>query len=345
MRPSFFHHLHPPTIPADQSRFRYTLGAGGLSVFLILVLIISGALLMFYYTPTPQDAGASIQTITFLVPYGAILRNLHYWAAQFLIVISLIHLLRVILTSAYTPPRRFNYLLGLSLLILCLFLDFTGYVLRWDEGVRWALVAGTNLIKSIPLLGPPLYILVMGGDQPGAASLIRLYAWHIFGLSFILVALGVWHIFKVRRDGGIAVPPPDMRRNHARIPRVELVRREGLAALIGMGVLLLISAFLQAPLAAPIVTVTSPGSQLVDARAPWFFLWVQQLLKFGNPFFMGVLLPLFTLVFLALIPYLLPKPPLEELGRWFPPGARLSQILVLLLTCTLLGLTAWAVFP
>ncbi len=342
MRPSFFHHLHPPTIPADQSRLRYTLGAGGLSVYLILVLILSGALLMFYYIPTPQDAGKSIQTLTFLVPFGAILRNFHYWAAQLLIITTAIHTLRVLLTAAYTPPRRFNYLLGMSLLVLCLFLDFTGYALRWDEGVRWALVAGTNLIKSIPLLGASLYIFVMGGTQPGAATLIRFYAWHIFGLSLALVALGVWHIFKVRRDGGIAVPPPEMRRNSKRVFRVELVRREGLAALIATVVLLLISTFIPAPLAAPMISVTAPGSQLVSSRAPWFFLWVQQLLKFGNAFLMGVLVPILILLILALIPYLLPKPPVNELGRWFPPGARLPQIIALLITSALLGLTAWA---
>ena len=81
------------------------------------------------------------------------MRNLHYWAAQFLVIVALVHLLRVIFTGAYAPPRRFNYLLGMGLLVLAVLLDFTGYVLRWDEGIRWALVAGTNLVKSIPLIG------------------------------------------------------------------------------------------------------------------------------------------------------------------------------------------------
>ncbi len=336
MRPSFFHHLHPPTIPASQSRFRYTLGAGGYSVFLTLVLLVSGALLMFYYVPTPAEAGPSIQMITFLVPFGALVRNLHYWSAQILVVVAAIHMLRVIFTGAYNSPRRFNYLLGLSLFVLALFLDFTGYVLRWDEGVRWALVAGTNLVDSIPWIGPGLYRLVMGASQPGPAALTRFYTWHIFGLVVLLLGVGVWHIFRVRRDGGIAVPPPEQRSTPQRISRFELVRREGLAALIGTAVLLLVSAFIPAPLAPPMSEVTS---QAADSSAPWFFLWVQQLLKSGDAFWMGVFVPLVVLAVLGAIPYLLPAVKPDELGRWFPRSGRPAQVLALILVLAVLGLT------
>ncbi len=123
----------------------------------MLILLVTGILEMFYYIPTPDQAGASIQTLTFLVPYGGLVRNLHYWSAQFLIIVTLVHLLRVILTGAYAPPRRFNYLLGMGLLVLAILLDFTGYVLRWDEGIRWALVTVTNLVKSIPVAGNTIY--------------------------------------------------------------------------------------------------------------------------------------------------------------------------------------------
>lgn len=339
MRPSFFHHLHPPTIPANQARLRYTLGAGGLSVYLVIVLILTGALLMFYYVPTPEAAGPSIQALTFLVPYGAIIRNLHYWAAQLLVIVAAIHMLRVIFTGAYAAPRRFNYLLGLLLLVLSLFLDFTGYVLRWDEGVRWALVAGTNLVRSIPQIGPGLYLLVMGGSEPNPSTLIRFYAWHIFGLTIFLVGIGVWHLFKVRRDGGIAVPPPDKRIDQQRISRFELVRREGLAAILATIVLVLISAFIPAPLASPMTDL----GQAADSQAPWFFLWVQQMLKFGNAFVMGVLVPLGVLGILALLPYILPTARPEELGRWLPRGSRLAQWIVLVLVVGIITLTILAI--
>ena len=342
MRPSFFHHLHPPTIPAPQARLRYTLGAGGLAVYLVLTILITGVLLMFYYVPTPEGAGASIQVVTFLVPYGALVRNLHYWAAQLLIGVATLHMLRVILTGAYARQRRFNYLLGLFLLLLSMMLDFTGYVLRWDEGIRWALVAGTNLVKSIPTFGPGLYAILMGGSQPGAATLTRFYAWHIFGLTLVLVIVGIWHIFRVRRDGGIAVPPPDHRSDPARISRFDLVRREGLAAILATAVLLPLAAFVPAPLAAPMQSLTTPNGLVVDARAPWFFLWVQQLLKFGNAFVMGVLIPLCIVGFLIAIPYLLPNARPEELGRWMPRGGRLAQIATILALILLLALSIWS---
>lgn len=341
MRPSFFHHLHPPTLPAQQSRLRYTLGAGGISVFLVLILIVTGILEMFYYIPTPEGAGPSIQTITFLVPFGALIRNLHFWAAQALVVIAVLHMLRVIFTGAYAPPRRFNYVLGICLLVLILFLDFTGYVLRWDEGVRWALVAGTNLIKTIPWLGPDLYGMVMGGSQPGPATLIRFYTWHVFGLTLLLVGLGVWHLFRVRRDGGIAVPPARLRIEGSRISRFELVRREGLAAIFVTVLLLVAATFLPAPLEQP---MESTATQAADSRAPWFFLWVQQLLKYGNAFLAGVLVPLGVAVFLALIPYVLPPAGEEELGRWLPRKNRLAQLLTAGVVLVILLLTLLASF-
>jgi len=342
MRPSFFHHLHPPSIPASQARLRYTLGAGGIAVGLVLVVIITGILEMFYYVPTPGEAAKSVQTITFLVPYGALVRNLHYWAAQLLVLTAALHFLRVVFTGAYGQHRRFNYLLGLALFVLCLLLDFSGYVLRWDEGIRWALVAGTNLVKTIPGFGPALYRALMGSNQPGAATLVRFYAWHVFGLTILMVAIGVWHLFRVRRDGGIAVPPPQLRPDAERITRFELVRREALAALLTGAGLLALAAIFPAPLAPP---MSDTASLSLDARAPWFFLWVQQLLKWGDAFLFGVAIPLGILTLLALIPYLLPNAQPAELGRWWPRGNRLAQILVAFIMLAILGLTLLALLP
>jgi quinol-cytochrome oxidoreductase complex cytochrome b subunit len=303
-----------------------------------VVLLISGALEMFYYIPTPDGAPASIQTISYLVPFGAVLRNMHYLAGQLLVVTASLHLLRVIFTGAYAPPRRFNYLLGLSLFVLIVFLDFTGYVLRWDEGVRWALIAGTNLVSSIPWIGPRLYVLLVGGVEPGSATITRFYAWHIFGLILAAIILLSWHIFRVRRDGGIAVPPPGQRNDPSRITRFELARREGLALLIASAALIVMSTYIPAPIAPPM----SAAAVEAEARAPWFFMWLQQLLKLGDPFLLGVLLPCVLLLLLALIPFILPNARPEELGRWLPHGNRLAQILVGVILCAILVLTMLA---
>jgi quinol-cytochrome oxidoreductase complex cytochrome b subunit len=342
MKPNFFHHLHPPTIPARQARWRYTLGAGGLAVFLVLVLIVTGILEMFYYIPTTDKAAQSVQVITYFVPFGGLVRNLHYWSAQLLIVVSLIHLVRIVFTGAYAPPRRFNYLLGLALLVLALFLDFTGYVLRWDEGIHWALVTGTNLIGSIPAAGKALYRFLVGGETIGAATLLRFYAWHIFGLTMPVVILVGWHIFRVRRDGGIAVPPPRKRDNRQRIDRFELVRREVAAMLLASIALLLLSSFVPAPIAPPLGESLSIPSEV---HAPWFFLWVQQMLKLGSPFFWGVVVPLAILFLLTLFPYVFPLAKPDQLGHWFPSGNRAAQITFGLVAVTLVVLTLLALLP
>ena len=327
MRPNFFHHLHPPTIPAAQARWRYTLGAGGTAIFLMLVLVITGALEMFYYIPSPAEAALSIQTITYLVPFGGLIRNIHFWSAQLLIIVSAVHLVRVVFTGAYIPPRRFNYLLGLALFIVSIFLNFTGYILRWDTGIQWALVVGTNLIKTIPFFGNKLYTILIGGTEPGSPTLIRFYAWHVFGLMIISAILIGWHAFRVRRDGGIALPPPSLRADPERISRFELVRRETLAMILTSAALIILSIFSPAPIASPIrlsVLQSVPES----AAAPWFFLWVQQMLKWGDPFLFGILVPLIILLILVLIPYIFPKTLDNELGRWFPKSNRLAQIVL-----------------
>lgn len=341
MRPNFFIHLHPPTIPAVQARWRYTLGAGGLAVYLVLVLIITGVLETYYYIPTTTGAALSVQTITYFVPFGSLIRNLHFWSAQLLLVVSIVHLTRVIFTAAYLPPRRFNYLLGSFLFSLVVMLDFTGYILRWDTGIQWALVIGTNLIKTIPMIGAPLYQIIIGGTQPGQATLIRFYGWHLFGLMIPAAILVIWHVFRVRRDGGIAVPPPDMRLSHERITRFELARREVLAMLLATAVLILLASLVPAPIAAPLTEIAAPSSEV---RAPWFFLWVQQMLKWGEPFLWGVFVPFVILALLAGIPYIFPLPKSSEQGRWFPCSNRFVQVLVSAIGLFILMLTVLAIY-
>jgi quinol-cytochrome oxidoreductase complex cytochrome b subunit len=341
-RPNFFHHLHPPTVPILQARLRYTLGAGGLAIFLCLVLLGTGMLEMFYYLPTPDHAAVSVEVITSLVPFGGLIRNLHFWAAQALMIVMSIHLLRVFLTGAYARHRRLNTLIGLGMLVLILLLDFTGYVLRWDEGIRWALIVGTNLLKTIPWVGTALYQLTVGGPEPSLSTLERFYTWHIFVLTLGLVVLAGWHIFRVRRDGGVAVPPPHLRKDNSRISRFDLVRREMLIMLVAGVLLLLIAILVPAPIERPI---TQASVDLHNARAPWFFLWVQQLLKLGNPFLWGVLTPVLLLVALAAIPYILPQTHESELGQWFPHGNRIAQILLIVIAAIIIILTILAILP
>jgi quinol-cytochrome oxidoreductase complex cytochrome b subunit/mono/diheme cytochrome c family protein len=341
-KPNFFHHLHPPTIPALQARLRYTLAAGGLAVFLCLILLVTGILEMFYYIPTPERAAVSVEVITSLAPFGALIRNLHFWSAQALMIVISVHLLRVILTGAYAPHRRLNYLIGVGMFLLVMLLDFTGYVLRWDEGIRWALIVGTNLLKTVPWIGNSLYQLAVGGTELGLSFLERFYTWHIFVLTLAMIFLGGWHIFRVRRDGGIAVPPPTQRTDQARISRFDLVRREVVMMAIAGVILLFISIAIPAPIERPI---TQASVDLHNARAPWFFLWVQQSLKYGDPFLLGVALPVIFLIVIAMLPYVLPQAGDHELGRWLPRGNRIAQVLIIVIALIIIVLTVLATLP
>jgi len=349
-RPSFFEHLHPPSVPELQARIRYTLGLGGLSLFFFLVVSLSGALLLFYYSPSAEQANATVQLLQYHVSLGWLVRGLHFWSAQALLLTTGLHLLRVALTGGFRAGRRFNWLLGLGMLVLVFALDFTGYGLRWDRSIGWALLVGTNLLEQVPLIGQMLHRWAVGGPQLGQATVLRFFGWHVFGLMLPASALLVWHLFRVRRDGGIAHEPgarvaqPDAAIERApassgegglpaRLPRSELVRREVLAMLFAMAALLAIVA-----LAPPALDGPLDLAALSDqARAPWFFLWVQELLRLGDPLWMGVMLPLAALALLALLPYAIDRG--RRLGRWLPPDGRLAQALTIVLAVAIGALT------
>ncbi len=332
-RPNFFYHLHPPTIPKREGGFRYTFGLGGISVLLFLVLAATGLLLTFFYVPTPDRAADSIQIITYQVPFGWLVRNLHYWAAQWMMMVVTLHMLRVIFTGAYKRPRQTNYVIGLALLVGTLLLNFTGYVLRWDDGTHWALVVGTNLVKDVPLLGNTLYQIIVGGSQIGEATTVRFYGWHLFGLAIPALVLIVWHGFKVRRDGGIS----HQSRLGAQAPRIDrgqLVKTETIAALIVLAVLVLISIVLPAPLG-PTADLPMPSA---EAQAPWFFLWVQALLRSLPPVVAGIFIPIGLLTLLIVIPYLIDRSK-DGIAVWFNRPGRVAQIVTIVIFSGLIILT------
>jgi quinol-cytochrome oxidoreductase complex cytochrome b subunit len=141
----------------------------------------------------------------------------------------------------------------------------------------------------------------------------------------------------VRRDGGIATALLVERTEKNRITRFELVGREVLAMIIAGLFLLLFSLIIPAPIAQPISD--SSATMAGDSQAPWFFLWVQQLLKVGNPFVSGVLTPILVVVALGLVPYLLPNAKGEELGGWFPRGNRIAQVIIVMIIFAIIVLT------
>ncbi len=147
-RPNFYEHLRLPSTPDPAARFTYTFHLGAISIALFGVLAVTGILEMFLYVPTPEAANDSVKLIAYVAPYGWLLRNMHYWAGQAMVVTVTLHLARVILTGGY-KGRRSNWLIGVALLVLVLLVNFTGFILRWDDRASWALTVAVNLLRTI----------------------------------------------------------------------------------------------------------------------------------------------------------------------------------------------------
>ncbi len=144
----FLRHIHPRTLPVEATRFRYTWCMGGIAAALFGVEVLTGIALMFYYRPTPESAYFDLVTIREVVPMGWGLHRLHRFASHGLLFTVFLHMLRVLLTGSYKPPRQMNWLVGVTLLLLTQLIAFTGYLLPWDQNAYWTTVVGTNLWRG-----------------------------------------------------------------------------------------------------------------------------------------------------------------------------------------------------
>jgi quinol-cytochrome oxidoreductase complex cytochrome b subunit len=201
-----FLHLHPTRIHRTHVRITHTFCLGGLSFFLFLGLTLTGVLLMFYYVPSIERAYSDMQALDTDVRFGMLMRNIHRWMAHGMVLTVFMHMMRVFYTGAYKPPREFNWIVGVVLLVLTLLLSFTGYLLPWDELAFWAITVGTNMIGSAPILGEPNRFVMIGGFDVGAAALIRFYTLHVIGLPLMAAIFMTVHFWRIRRDGGLARP-------------------------------------------------------------------------------------------------------------------------------------------
>jgi len=205
MTSNVFLHVHPVKVQKDSLRWSATLGLGVISVILFGVLTFTGVLLMFYYVPSVERAYASMKEIQLSVTLGQLTRNMHRWAAHAMVVSVALHMARVFYVGAYKPPREFNWLVGVGLLLLTLAASFTGYLLPWDQLSYWAITVGTNIAGYMPGAGTVLRGLLLGGVEVGQNTLIRFYALHIAALPLLMALLMSVHVWRVRKDGGLSI--------------------------------------------------------------------------------------------------------------------------------------------
>ena len=203
---SFFLQLHSVKVRRRSLSWKYSFGLGLLSLYMFVILLVSGLALMFYYVPTIERAYDSMLNLKSEVTFGVIVRNVHRWAAHGLILFVFLHMLRVFYTGAYKPPRQFNWVIGVVLLFMTGLLAFTGYLLPWDQKAFWAVQIGSEVVRSGPIFGEHVQRVLFGGPDITQATLIRFYALHVALLPLATLLLVTYHLWRVRRDGGLAVP-------------------------------------------------------------------------------------------------------------------------------------------
>jgi quinol-cytochrome oxidoreductase complex cytochrome b subunit len=389
---NFFLHIQGVKVHKNTLRPTYTWGLGLITLFMLLILTVTGVILMVYYNPGIQNAYNTIKDLNFVVIPGKFMRNIHRWAAHAMVAVVILHMARVFYTGSYKKGREFNWIIGLGLLVMTFGLSLSGYMLPWDQLAYWALVIVANILQSpkeiTDALGITQYFdpggffkeLFLGGRVAGQESLTRVYLLHIIFLPILLfVLLGV-HFWRIRKDGGLTkpesaaatmtgtdldpIPSPQKKGGlfptnktyglmglmKGKTPAVErdventvmswphLLRAELAVFMLCMAVMMVLAYYFDAPLkehANPLIPEN-------PAKAPWYFLGLQELISY-SAFMGGVGLPGIALLGLGLIPYLDREQ--DHVGLWFSNGTgkRVAVQTFFLSVIVVIGLLAFAI--
>ena len=317
------------------ARWRYVWGST--LAFAFFVQLVTGVFLWMSYSPSAQTAWESVYYIQYETQGGWLLRGLHHFMAQAMVVLLVLHLMQVVIDGAYRAPREVNFWLGLILMQIVLALSLTGYLLPWDQKGYWATRVATNLLSVVPLVGSPLQQLVVGGADYGHHTLTRFFALHAGVLPGLLVLILILHVVLFRRHGITARQP--LKRPEATFWPDQLLK-DAVACLAVLAVVLLLCLHpldwfsggapaepgaLGAELGAP----ADAANQYSAARPEWYFLFLFQFLKLfegqgeRGELLGAVVIPSLVLLVLFLMPFF---------GRW-NLGHRFNVALVLILLC------------
>jgi quinol-cytochrome oxidoreductase complex cytochrome b subunit len=387
---NFLLHWFPAKVFKPSLDWSYSFWLGTVSAALLLLLVLSGAPLLFLYIPSVERAYHSVKDIEYVVTFGSWIRSVHRLSAHLMVGAVFLHLVRVFLTGAYKngvgrgQRREWNWVMGVVMLLLTLFLSFTGYLLPWDQLAYWAVTVGTNIASSIPWIGPTIRELLIGGRTIEQPTLIRFYVLHIIVLPGALGVLFAYHMWRVRKDGGLAradrtalldrpaeEPPtptktytllgvargtaPAIRARSLEAPDLtvnavpDLTRRAAIAVLGTIALVSILSALVRSPLEEAANALITPN----PAKAPWYFLWLQEIVtdttfRIGsftvNGAFFGGVVLPGLLVGLLTVWPWLDKSPREVAGVWFPKTRRNQNLLFLFLCLVVIAFTLVGTF-
>ncbi|MCB0060804.1 MAG: cytochrome bc complex cytochrome b subunit [Caldilineaceae bacterium] len=313
---AFLLHIKPTFYHESVTRFTHTFRLGLLSTYLFFLETITGIYLMIWYAPSPDRAYTDMIRLLSNVPFGQFMRDLHRLGAEAMVAIVTAHMVRTYLTGSYKAPRQFTWFTGVILLVVTLFLSFSGYLLPWDQLAFWAVTIGTSMAEAVPpqVVGETVNMLARGAPDIGANGLLRFYLLHVLFLPLILILFFFVHYYKVILYG-ISLPANEEEVGQDTAKKVPADRRvyylpdvflDEASFLIATTTILvgIVVFFFQAPLE----SIANPQSTPLHTVAPWYFYWLQGLLKIADKMIAGVILPGVLLVLLMLIPYLDPNP-------------------------------------
>ena len=244
-------HFRPKTVPERTLKFTLTWGLGGMAVVLVGMLFLTGLMLKFAYQPVPDQSYTSIIQLQNTVLFGRLIRNMHHWSGNALLLVVFLHFLRVFFTGAFHSPRQFNWILGLVMFLLTLGSNFTGYLLPWDQLAFWAITICTGMLEYIPGIGIGLQKMIRGGGEIGPATLSNFFAVHTAVIPACLVILMPFHFWRVRKSKGLVIPrteledPADRGETVATIPN--LILRELAVAAVLIALIMVVSVIFKAP--------------------------------------------------------------------------------------------------
>jgi quinol-cytochrome oxidoreductase complex cytochrome b subunit len=258
---------------------------GGITLFLFGIQVVTGILLLLYYRPTPEGAFESVQFIMTQVPFGWVIRSVHSWAANLLVLAAFIHLFSVYFMRGYRRPREVTWLSGIVLLGLMLAFGFSGYLLPWNELAFFATKVGTDIVGALPWVGQPLMIFLRGGEEVTGATLTRLFGFHVAVLPMIATLVLIVHLALVQVHG-MSEPLGAKERPERPMPFYpHFMLREGIVWLAVLALLLGLATYLPWELG---VKADLFASAPAGIRPEWYFTFLSQSLKYLPPQIFGV---------------------------------------------------------
>ena len=346
---NFLLHAFPARMRPSSLAWTPSFWLGTVSWVLFVVLLVSGLPLMVFYIPSVEDAYRSVKDIEHVVSFGWWLRAVHRLGAHLMVAAVALHLARVFVTGAYKNSgrpgqrREWNWVIGVAMLAATLLLSFTGYLLPWDQLAFWAVTVGTNIVSSAPGAGSLLRQTLIGGREIGEATLVRFYLLHIVALPIATAVLFGYHMWRIRKDGGLA--RGDAVDEAAEVLTIPLaVRRIALVATATVLAVTVLAALIPSPLLEPANPELTPN----PAKAPWYFLWLQEIVadttirlgpvRVNGALIGGVLLPTVLMVVLTIWPWL-DRTPADATGVAFARSRRAQNAVFLLIALAIVALT------